>query len=75
MGELAKKIENAWMTYNAAVVERIHPEDAKKQLANVMINNMPEILKALKAYDNPPQATVVTGDMEPPKKVRKSGER
>lgn len=75
MGELAKKIEMEWMKYNAAVVERIHPEEAKKQLANVMINNMTDILKALKAYDGVPKATVVTGDMEPPKRVRKSGER
>ena len=75
MGELAKKLEIEWMRYNAAVVERLHPEEAKKQLANIMINNMPEILKALNAYNDTPKGTVVTGDMEPPKKVRKSGER
>lgn len=75
MKELAKTLEIEWMKYNAAVVERLHPEEAKKRLANIVINNMTDILKALNAYDDTPKGTVVTGDMEPPKRVRKSGER
>lgn len=74
MEELATRIENAWMTYNAAVVNRLHPEAEKKVLANILINNTPDIIKALRAMGETPTPTetVVTGDEgEAPRKVKK----
>lgn len=70
MKELAQMIEDAWMTYNAAAINKLHPEVPKNQLANIMINNCKDIIAALRAYA-PDTATVVTGDMEPPRKAKK----
>ena len=73
--ELATMIENAWMAYNAAVVNRLHPEQFKKQLANIMINNASDIIRALRKPDEQPKTeveTVVTGDeATKTKKVKK----
>lgn len=71
MKELAHMIENQWMTYNAAVVSRLHPDTERQRLANLMINNAPDIIAALKAYE-PATEVVITGDKdEPPRKTRK----
>lgn len=70
MKELAQMIEDAWMTYNAATINKLHPEVPKNQLANIMINNCKDIITALRVYA-PEMATVVTGDMEPPRKAKK----
>lgn len=72
--DLANQIEQTWMEYNAAVVNRLHPEKFKTRLANTMINGVPEILKALRAYEEPVQAeqvVVVDEAGAKPKKVRK----
>ena len=71
--ELATMIENAWMAYNAAVVNRLHPEQFKKQLSNIMINNASDIIRALRKPDEQPKTeTVVTGDeATKTKKVKK----
>lgn len=73
MSELATQIENAWMTYNAAVVNRLHPEVEKQRLANLMINNVNDIIAALRGE----VGTVIVGDeSEPaPKKVKHNGVR
>lgn len=73
MSELATKIENAWMTYNAAVVNRLHPEVEKQRLANLMINNINDIIAALRNENE--VGTVVVGDeSEPaPRKVKHNG--
>lgn len=80
MKDLAKKIEMAWMGYNAAVVSRLHVNEAKQQLSNIMINNVNDIIKALNSY-TPETAkpaemtTTITGDEgEPPRKTRKKGD-
>ena len=71
MKELAQMIETQWMTYNAAVINRLHPQVEKQTLANIMINNATDIVAALRAY-NPETDTVITGDKdEPPRKTRK----
>ena len=70
MRELADTIETAWMAYNAAVVNRLHAEEQKRQLANVLINNTTDIIKALRK-----ESDAASGDIEAAKKVRKSGER
>lgn len=73
--ELAHLIETAWMEYNAAVVSRLHPEKRKQTLANILINNVNDILDALRDV-KVETADVITGDKDdPPKKVRKNGER
>ena len=63
------------MAYNAAVVNRLHPEQFKKQLANIMINNASDIIRALRKPDDQPKTeveTVVTGDeATKTKKVKK----
>ena len=73
MSELATKIENAWMTYNVAVVNRLHPEVEKQRLANLMINNINDIIAALRNVNE--VGTVVVGDeSEPaPRKVKHNG--
>lgn len=74
MKELAHMIETQWMTYNAAVISRLHPDTEKQRLANLMINNAPDIIAALKAYE-PATDVVITGDEgEPPRKTRKKGD-
>ena len=71
MKELAHRIETQWMTYNAAVISRLHPEVEKQRLSNLLINNTPDIIAALKAYE-PVTEVVITGDKdEPPRKTRK----
>lgn len=71
MKELAHKIETQWMTYNAAVISRLHPDTEKQRLANLLINNTPDIVAALRAYE-PATEVVITGDKdEPPRKTRK----
>lgn len=76
MRELATMIENEWMTYNAAVVNRLHQSESKTRLANLMINNAKDIITALRAYKAPLEtADVVTGDLgEPPRKTKKKGD-
>lgn len=74
MKDLAQQIENQWMTYNAAVINHLHPDKEKQRLANIMINNLTDILAALRAYE-PPTDMVITGDKdEPPRKTRKKGD-
>ena len=76
MEDLANMAEGLWMRYNAAVVNRLHPDQEKINLANFLINNATDIIKALRAYTPPETADIPTGDItDPPKKVRKSGER
>lgn len=71
MKDLALQIENQWMTYNAAVINHLHPEVEKQRLANIMINSMKDIIAALRAYE-PETDVVITGDEgEPPRKTRK----
>ena len=73
--ELATNIENAWMTYNAAVVSRLHPKVEKERLANLLINNINDIIPALRAYA-PETVTVITDEKgDTPKKVKANGER
>lgn len=73
--ELANLIENAWIEYNSAIVSRLHPQKVKETLGNIMINNTPEIIAALRESDATPVETVdvITGDEKDkaPKKVRK----
>ena len=71
---LANQIEQTWMEYNAAVVSRLHPNQVKETLVNIVINNIQEILAALRTENDPAKtARVVVGDeSEPrPRKVRK----
>lgn len=71
---LANQIEQTWMEYNAAVVSRLHPSQVKETLVNIVINNIQEILAALRTETNPAKTVeVVVGDeAEPrPRKVRK----
>lgn len=71
MKELAHMVENQWMTYNASVISRLHPDTERQRLANLMINNAPDIIAALKAYE-PATEVVITGDKdEQPRKTRK----
>lgn len=71
MKELAHMIEAQWMTYNASVISRLHPDTERQRLANLMINNAPDIIAALKAYE-PATEVVITGDKdEPLRKTRK----
>lgn len=89
MKELAHAIENQWMTYNASVISRLHPDVERQRLASLLINNTPDIIAALKAYEpatdvvitpavkmyGPPTDVVITGDEgEPPRKTRKKGD-
>lgn len=53
MNELVKQIETAWMEYNAALVSRLHIKETKQALGNILINATEDILKALKAYQEP----------------------
>lgn len=73
MEELATMIEQAWMEWNSAQINRLHPERSKTQLSNILINNCKDIIAALRNY-HPETSTVITGDMEPPRKVRKKGD-
>ena len=74
MEELAHAIETQWMTYNASVISRLHPDVERQRLASLLINNTPDIIAALKAY-NPATDVVITGDEgEPPRKTRKKGD-
>ena len=74
MEKLAHTIETQWMAYNASVISRLHPDVERQRLANLLINNTPDIIAALKAYE-PVTDVVITGDEgEPPKKTRKKGD-
>ena len=74
MKDLAQQIENQWMTYNAAVINHLHPDKEKQRLANIVINNLTDIIAALRAYE-PQTEVVITGDKdEPPRKTRKKGD-
>ena len=63
------EIENAWINYNAAVVSHAGKNAARERLANVLINNTPELIKLLKGEEKTP----VTGDVPEsvPKKKKK----
>lgn len=71
--ELATRIEQMWMEYNAAVISQLHPRDVKMSLANLMVNNVNEIIDALRAEPAPETKDVITGyeGETKPKKVRK----
>lgn len=57
--KLLFELENAWMDYNASIVSHAGKTNARERLANILINNTPDIIELLKTNEE----VVVTGDV------------